>query len=76
MKLILQVSSRTESFNASPVMTHKGPQYYLRVQVRGQDTELTEPFTMKVTKEEFDSMPPGHVFDGELTLYSSPRPNL
>lgn len=74
MKLILQVSSRTESFNGAPVMGLKGPQYYLRVQVRGEDLELTEPFTMKVTKEEFDSMPPGHVFVGDLTPF--PRPNL
>jgi hypothetical protein len=74
VKFTLQVSSRTESFNASPVMTYKGPQYYLRVQARGQDNELTEPFTMKVTKEEFDSMPPGHVFVGELTPF--PRSDL
>ena len=66
MRLVLQVTSRTESFVKEPI-------YHLRVQVRGKDTMLTEPFTMKVTKEEFDKMAPGHVFMGELAPFVSYR---
>lgn len=67
MKLTLQVSSRTESFNKEPV-------YYLRVQLQSRTCAMSELLTLQVTKEEFDAMPPGHVFVGELTPF--PRPNL
>jgi hypothetical protein len=63
VKLTLQVSSRTESFSKEPV-------YHLRVQVRGSHTDLSDYFTMRVTKEEFDAMPPGHVFQGDLSLFN------
>lgn len=69
MRLVLQVSSRTESFVKEPV-------FHLRVQVRGKHTDLSELFTMRVTKEEFDKMAPGHVFMGELTPFVSYREPL
>lgn len=69
MKFTLQVSSRTESFNKEPV-------YHLRVQMRsfGSTCAMSDLFTIQVTKQDFDNMPPGHVFVADITTF--PRPNL
>lgn len=68
MKLTLQVVSRTEMFASGPV-------YQLTVQIRGANTHLSDVVIMKVTKQEFDAMPPGHVFIGELVPFTAWRPN-